>query len=187
MLCYVDIEHEVVLDDAVQRVSHLARRHDHQLRFEQIAGVPCLVQRYHNVSPARLRDWGIQAVIISGNATDWIHYDDAAFSDIYDVIRDAGLPLLGICGGCQLIAMAYGAAVGPIRKLREGETAAPPPAPSGFFKEWGFTPVHVRKPDLLFEGLETDARLPGVTLLGDQGTAGPVSRRLPPHMRPKSR
>jgi len=61
MICYVDIEHERILQDPEKRQGHLARRADVQLRLEEISGQACLVQRYSRVTRQRLKEWGIQA------------------------------------------------------------------------------------------------------------------------------
>lgn len=153
MICYVDIEHEDVLNDPAKRDAHLAWAMDVKLRLEELAAVPCLVQHYRRVSLARLKKWGIHALIISGNASDWESYPAGAFDALFEIIREAAVPILGICGGHQLIAMAHGAKAGPIRPLAPEGGAAAGPGGEGYFKEWGFLPVEVVHPDPLFEGL----------------------------------
>jgi len=153
MICFVDIEHDKVLRDPEKRDAHLALCMDIKLKLEEISGQPCLVQRYPQVTGQRLREWGIRALIISGNATGWEEYDKAGLAEMYRIIRAAELPILGFCGGCQLIALAHGASLGPMRRLREGESDPNAEFQPGYFKEWGFMPVRVLEPDPLFEGL----------------------------------
>ena len=50
MICYIDIEHERILQDPEERQGHLARRTDVKLRLEEISGQACLVQRYSRVT-----------------------------------------------------------------------------------------------------------------------------------------
>jgi GMP synthase (glutamine-hydrolysing) len=82
-----------------------------------------------------------------------VKYDEADLLRMYRIIRDSQLPILGICGGLQLIAMAHGAALGPMRRLQEGEADPNPGFACGYFKEWGFVPMRIQKPDPLFECL----------------------------------
>lgn len=153
MICYVDIEHEKVLDDAKRNVSYLAMRMGVQLRLEEISGEPCLVQRYTNVTRRRLREWNIRALVISGNSTDWEEYPEGTWDEMGEIIRAAEVPIIGLCGGCQLIAMAHGAPLGPLRRLNEGEQDPCPRFAPGYFKESGFKPVRILAFDPLFEGL----------------------------------
>ncbi|MGQ9517036.1 MAG: glutamine amidotransferase-related protein [Anaerolineae bacterium] len=145
MICYIDIEHESVLEDPQRRDAHLAWVMDVKLRLEELSSVPCLVQHYFRVRRERLRAWGIRAVIISGNASDWETYPTGAFDALYEIIREADIPILDICGGFQLIATAHGAPAGPIRPLTAGEEGVNNMG-AGYFKEWGFLPVEVVKP-----------------------------------------
>ncbi len=153
MICFVDIEHEKVLRDPQKRDAHLALCMDIKLKLEEVSGQPCLVQHYRQVSGQRLREWGMEALIISGSATDWDEYDKADLAGMYRIIQAAELPILGFCGGLQLIALAYGVPLGPMRRLREGESDPNAEFQPGYFKEWGFMPVRVLEPDPLFEGL----------------------------------
>jgi len=149
----MDIEHDKALQSAEKRAVHQARCTDVKLRLEEISGEVCLVRHYKYVTQRWLRAAEIKALIISGNATDWAEYDEADLFKMSRIIRNAELPILGICGGCQLIAMAHGAPLGPIRRLEEGEENPYEDYAPGYFKEWGFVPVHILKSDPLFDGL----------------------------------
>jgi GMP synthase-like glutamine amidotransferase len=153
MICYVDIEHDKVLKDPDKRDSHLAGRMEIKLRLEEISGEPCLVQRYSDLTRQRLVELGVKALLISGNGTPWDEYADQDLAEMYDIIRSARLPILGFCGGCQLIAMAHGVRVDYMRPLRNGEQDARPNYREGWLKESGFMPVRVLQPDPLFKSL----------------------------------
>lgn len=153
MICYVDIEHEKALQSAEERAVHQAHCADVKRRLEETSGDVCVVQRYERVTRQWLSKLEVKALVISGNVTDWAEYDEAALAEMYRIIRNADLPILGICGGLQLIAMAYGVPIGPMRQLKEGEDDPYPDFAPGYFKEWGFIPVRILKPDPLFDGL----------------------------------
>jgi len=156
MICYVDMEHEKALQSAEEKAAHQARCADVKRRLEETSGDVCVVQRYRHVTRQWLSESGIRALIISGNVTDWAEYDEAALAEMYHIIRSAELPILGICGGCQLIAMAHGVSLGPMRRLEEGEEDPYEDFAPGYFKEWGFVPMRVLKSDPLFDGLEEE-------------------------------
>jgi GMP synthase (glutamine-hydrolysing) len=153
MICYVDIEHEKVYQDPEKRPGLLVRRMEVKLRLEEISGQPCLLQRYARVTRQRLEEWGIRALVISGCGADWSEYSEAGLAEMYRIIRAADLPILGLCGGHQLIAMAYGTPLGTLRLLEEGEEDVYPSLGPGYYKEWDFTPVRVVKEDPIFAGL----------------------------------
>jgi len=153
MICYVDIEHEKALQNAEKQAVHQARCADVKRRLEEISGDVCLVQHYKRLTQQWLQELEIRALIISGNLTEWAEYDEADLFKMSRIIRNAEMPILGFCGGCHLIAMAYSAPLGPIRRLEEGEEEPNEDYAPGYFKEWGFVPMHILKPDPLFDGL----------------------------------
>jgi len=153
VICFVDIEHEKVLQDPNRRNPHLASCMDVKLKLEEISGRPCIVRRFTEVTRQQLKDLGIEALIISGNATDWAEYNDQAWFEMHHIIREARWPILGFCGGHQLIAMAHGAPLGPMRPLRPDEPDVTSLSGTGHLKEWGFVPVDVVKADPIFNGL----------------------------------
>ncbi len=158
MIYYIDIEHEKALCSAEKRAVRQAHRVHIKSRMEEISHNVCLVQHYRQVTWQWLRESRAKALIISGNTTEWAEYDEADLIKMYDIIRDTNIPLLGFCGGYNLIAMAHGASLGPIRRLEEGEEDLDEEYTPGYFKEWGFIPVRVLKPDPLFDGLGKSPR-----------------------------
>lgn len=156
MICYVDMEHEKSLQSAEKEAAHQAHCVDVKRRLEETSGDVCLVRHYKHITRQWLSELEIWALIISGNETDWAEYDEASLLEMYRVIRSAELPILGICGGCQLIAMAHEIPLGPMRRLEEGEKDPYDGFALGYFKAWGFVPVRVLKSDPLFAGLREE-------------------------------
>lgn len=153
MICYVDMEHSRAMTCASEREDHRAHVTDVKQRLEDISGTACAVRRYKDVSRRWLQSTGAQALVLSGNVTEWHRYDEASLQELIEIVRDGSLPTLGLCGGLQFIAIAHGGLVGPMRKLRTGEEDVGQGFGSGYVKEWGFTPVRVIKRDPLFDGL----------------------------------
>ena len=71
MICYIDIEHERILQDPEKRTTHFVHHMDVKLRLEEISGEACLMQHYSHVTRQRLKEWGIRALLISGCAAAW--------------------------------------------------------------------------------------------------------------------
>jgi GMP synthase (glutamine-hydrolysing) len=65
---------------------------------------------------------------------------------VFDVIKQAAQPILGVCGGHQQIALAYGAEVGLMERLEPGEGY------QGAKRERGFFPID-NTGEGLFKGL----------------------------------
>lgn len=127
---------------------------DVQRRLEEISNDRCVIRHYTDVTQAWLDAADARSLILGGNLTTWDRYDQAKLQPLFEIIRRASLPILGLCGGLQVIALAHGVNVGPIQELESGEEDLDPSVHSGCFREWGFTPVHVVTPDPLFDGLE---------------------------------
>ncbi|MBN1316826.1 MAG: gamma-glutamyl-gamma-aminobutyrate hydrolase family protein [Anaerolineales bacterium] len=154
MICFVDMEHEKALKSAEKRAIHRAYCGDVKFRLEKISGGVCVVQNYRQITQRRLGELGIKALIISGNTTEWADYDEVDLDRLTGIIRAATFPIFGICGGFQLVAMAHGASIGPMRPLRENEQDLSKDYAAGFLKEWGFGPVRALKADPLFDGMD---------------------------------
>jgi GMP synthase (glutamine-hydrolysing) len=170
-------------EDLVNPANKLGRN---ALRFEELSGQPCLVQRYREVNPEFMSHFPFTALLISGFGQDFDSMDLPALYGLYDVLHATELPVLGLCGGHQLIAKAFSSDFRtvekledePMRELREGEPDFSPGYHPGWYKEIGMQPIRVLEPaDPLFAGLpetlfmleshycEVRALPPGFTLL----------------------
>lgn len=153
MICYVDMEHSRAMTCASEREDHRAHVADVKRRLEAASGTACAVRRYKAVTHRWLHSTKAEALVLSGNVTEWHRYDRSNLQTLVEIVREGALPILGLCGGLQFIVIAYGGEVGPMRRLRSGEADVGRSFGSGYVKEWGFTPVRVTKRDPLFEGL----------------------------------
>ena len=81
-------------------------------KVEKISGIPYVVKRYYEVNAQYLTDHPeIKAVISGGCNSKWddLYFD--IFEGEFEIFREAKIPVLGICAGHQLMAMAYDAGV----------------------------------------------------------------------------
>jgi GMP synthase (glutamine-hydrolysing) len=153
---YLDIQHaEIVRRSWEKQADPLTDCHVARMRrlFKGLSGLDCVAVHVTEVGNAfELDQAQIKAILISGRSTTEVNTEaqDAAF---YPWIRTTKIPMIGFCGGCQLIGKAYGMKVVFLRKLRPGERDPAPGYHPGVFKEKGFLPVQVGKQDPLFAGL----------------------------------
>lgn len=98
-------------------------------------GLEILTEPYHTVSLARLQAVRPSHIVLSGQSHPWDQYAPASLDGVVEVIKNAREPILGVCGGHQQIAAAYGAPVGLMGRLEPGEGYA------GAKRERGYFPV----------------------------------------------
>lgn len=108
---------------------------------------PLLMEHYKQVSMRRLEELKPTHIILSGQSHPWDDYTGDSLAGVFDVIRRAEQPILGICGGHQQIALCYGAPVSVMKRLEPGTTGY-----EGCLRERGFFDVKTEG-DGLFEGL----------------------------------
>ncbi len=152
---YVDLEHERVLDDLELGPGHHAKFERARRRLEVAAGDACETVRAREATPDRIAALAPAAIVLSGCTTDWAEYDVSAWDGLLRVIRAETVPILGICGGHQLIGFAHGAIWGPLGPLAAGEEDPDPRFAPGQRKQRGFLPVEVDPRCPLFDGLES--------------------------------
>ena len=111
-----------------------------------IPGLEILTEPFHNVSLERVRSLRPSHIILSGQSHPWENYSPESLAGVFDVIKHASQPILGVCGGHQQIAIAHGAEVGLMERLEPGEGYA------GAKRERGFHPVDNTE-EGLFKGL----------------------------------
>lgn len=118
----------------------------HEMLERVCPTVPVVVEHYKKVSLERIRELSPTHIILSGQSHPWNTYTAEALRGVFDVIRRAEQPILGICGGHQQIALAYGARVDIMKRLAPGEGY------EGCLRERGFYEVEVDG-EGIFDGL----------------------------------
>lgn len=111
-----------------------------------VVGLEILTEPFGAVSPARVKSLNPSHIILSGQSHPWDNYSASALTGVFEVIRGAKQPILGVCGGHQQIAIAYGAPVDLMGRLEPGEGY------NGAKRERGFLPIETDGKGL-FKGL----------------------------------
>jgi len=114
-----------------------------------IPGIEILTEPFHSVSLERVRSLRPSHIILSGQSHPWDKYSPESLAGVFEVIQRASQPILGVCGGHQQIALAYGSEVGLMGRLEPGEGY------EGAKRERGFLPIQ-HTGDGLFKGLPTE-------------------------------
>jgi GMP synthase (glutamine-hydrolysing) len=98
-------------------------------------GGEILTEPYHAVSLKRMKSLGPSHIILSGQSHPWDRYAPESLAGVFEVIRKSRLPLLGVCGGHQQIALAYGVPIDLMGRIEPGEGY------EGAKRERGYFPV----------------------------------------------
>ncbi|MEA2446210.1 MAG: hypothetical protein QOJ12_3502 [Thermoleophilales bacterium] len=84
-------------------------------------GLEILIEPYHAVSLERVNSLRPSHIILSGQSHPWDMYATESLAGVVEVIKKASQPMLGVCGGHQQIALAFGAPVDLMARLEPGE------------------------------------------------------------------
>ena len=106
-----------------------------------------VTEPFHDITPEFVKTLAPSHIILSGQSHPWDRYSSEDLAGTFHVIRAARQPILGVCGGLQQIALAFGAPVDLIERLEPGEGY------QGAFRERGFCDVRVEVNDRIFSGL----------------------------------
>jgi GMP synthase (glutamine-hydrolysing) len=98
-------------------------------------GVEILTEPYHAVSLKRVKSLNPSHIILSGQSHPWDRYQPGSLDGVFEVIKKATQPTLGVCGGHQQIALCYGAPIDLMERLEPGEGY------EGARRERGYYPV----------------------------------------------
>lgn len=109
-------------------------------------GSEILTEPFHATSMARIESLNPSHIILSGQSHPWDQYSPESLEGVFEVIRSARQPLLGVCGGHQQIALAYDAKVDLMERLHPGEGY------EGAKRERGYFPVDTNG-EAIFQGL----------------------------------
>lgn len=80
-----------------------------------------LMERFSEVSLPRVQSLNPSHIILSGQSHPWEQYSPESLAGVFSVVREANQPILGVCGGHQQMALAFGAEVGLMGRLAPGE------------------------------------------------------------------
>lgn len=108
-----------------------------------------VTEPFQNITPEFVKTLGPSHIILSGQSHPWDRYSAESLAGVFYVIRSAPRPVLGVCGGQQQIALAFGAPVDLIERIAPGEGY------EGAFRERGFSAVEVdvENNNAIFDGL----------------------------------
>lgn len=116
-------------------------------------GLRVRTEHFPQVTTDRLARWRPRAVVLSPQGDPWWSWDPAQLERMKTLVRGLDVPVLGICGGHQFLALAFGGEVAPIQD-RAGAKGY-----QGLPREQGPTRVQVVRPDPLFTGFRTGSDL----------------------------
>src|SRR5262247_3168584 len=100
-----------------------------------------VTEPFKNITPEFVKTLSPSHIILSGQSHPWDKYSREDLAGIFYVIRQTPKPILGVCGGQQQIALAFGARVDLIERIAPGEGY------DGAFRERGFCQVYVESED----------------------------------------
>lgn len=117
-------------------------------------GQEARVIHHSEVGAETMATYKPKAVVLSPQSDPWWQYPPETLSRLSAWVRALEVPVLGVCGGHQFLAMAYGGTVAPI----DGEIGAP--NYDGMVREKGIARIKLLRADPLFEGWSVEARIP---------------------------
>ena len=94
-----------------------------------------VVESFRDISPELVKSLSPSHIILSGQSHPWDEYSSESLAGVFYVIRTVPQPILGVCGGQQQMAVAFGAPVDLIERIAPGEGY------QGAFRERGFCEV----------------------------------------------
>jgi len=92
-----------------------------------------------------------QAIVLSGTLSDFDYYNPVRLETIANFLKETRIPVLGICGGHQLIGMSFGARVVTLDNQEQHENRAN----RSFEYQYRFIRILVPE-DPIFEGINDD-------------------------------
>jgi GMP synthase (glutamine-hydrolysing) len=98
-------------------------------------GLEILTEPFHAVSLKRVMSLRPSHIILSGQSHPWANYSPESLAGVFEVIKKAPQPILGVCGGHQEMALAFGAPVDLMGRVEPGRGY------EGAKRERGFFPI----------------------------------------------
>jgi GMP synthase (glutamine-hydrolysing) len=96
-----------------------------------------VTEPFRGITPEFVKTLGPSHIILSGQSHPWDRYSTESLAGVFYIIRSAPKPILGVCGGQQQMALAFGAPVDLIERIAPGEGY------EGAYRERGFCTVNL--------------------------------------------
>ena len=136
----------LIIDNTIEGVGSSPR--EIRSALERIEpGVRIVTERFENISPEHVKVLNPSHIFLSGQSHPWERYSREDLAGVFHVIHHATQPILGVCGGQQQIALAYGAPVGLIQRIEPGEGY------EGALRERGYCEVDLKASNGILQGL----------------------------------
>lgn len=110
-------------------------------------GLEIVIEPFHATSLERVKQLNPSHIILSGQSDPWDKYSEDSLAGVFEVIHKCRQPVLGVCGGHQLMALAFGSNVDLMGRLEPGEGY------EGAKRERGYFPVKVISSNGIFTRL----------------------------------
>jgi GMP synthase (glutamine-hydrolysing) len=128
----------LAIDNIRNNVSRLVRKHETR------------VTHFSEVAEAE-RDFRPDTIVLSGTLRDFDYYNPAQLEKFGEFIRSTRTPVLGICGGHQLVGMSFGARVITLDNFEQHERREGRPF------EYQYRFIRITEPDdPIFEGIHDE-------------------------------
>ena len=114
-------------------------------------GVRVKIVHYPRLTSAKIQRLAAAALILGPQSTPWAEYEPGSLDRAMAAVRAYDGPVLGICGGQQFLALAYGGEVSPM-ECPDGAKGY-----AGCVPEEGFVAVDVVADDPLFKDIPRKA------------------------------
>jgi GMP synthase (glutamine-hydrolysing) len=136
----------LIVDNTIEGVGSSPR--EIRSALERIeSGVRIVTERFEKISPEHVKTLNPSHIFLSGQSHPWDRYSREDLAGVFHVIHHATQPILGVCGGQQQIALAYGARVDLIERIAPGEGY------EGARRERGYCAVDLKTEDGIFDNL----------------------------------
>lgn|SRR5574341_663010 len=136
----------LIIDNTIEGIGSSPR--EIRSALERIEpGVRIVTERFENISPEHVKVLSPSHIFLSGQSHPWDRYTREDLAGVFHVIHHAPQPILGVCGGQQQIALAYGAPVGLMKRIAPGEGY------EGALRERGYCSIELQSSNGIFAGL----------------------------------
>ncbi|MGI8656774.1 MAG: type 1 glutamine amidotransferase [Pyrinomonadaceae bacterium] len=101
--------------------------------------------------PAAVAEFQPQAIVLSGTLTDFDFYHADILKNFASFVQQTQTPVLGICGGHQLVGLSFGARITTLDNLEQSERR------DGRINEYQYRFIRITAPDdPVFCGIDND-------------------------------